>query len=167
MACGAGDVLCDCSYGRVHNLCTAPGVRVAWGVGYMDSEGEGRCWQVFVMGPITVMARRPSLRIPVDPEDVTEEVGSAQSIARVSAFDSETPRDSVEPGDPPQWMLESLAQELRRRLNLNLFNFDLICPTWDRAGPSFSRLPHALRSDPGYWSCILAWLLNYTRILVC
>lgn len=100
------------------------------------------------MGPITVMARRPSLRIPVDPEDVTEEVGSAQSIARVSAFDSETPRDSVEPGDPPQWMLEGLAQELRRRLNLNLFNFDLICPTWDRAGAAFPPpFPTALLSD--------------------
>jgi len=32
-----------------------------------------------------VLVRRPSLRIPVDPEDVTQEVGAVQMIARISS----------------------------------------------------------------------------------
>ena len=86
--------------------------------------------QVYVMGPIVVMARRPSLQIPVAEGDLTDGGldQSLQSVARVSAFHSGTPSPSTTWGDPPHWLVEGLAQELRRRLHLHLFNFDLIRP---------------------------------------
>ena len=59
------------------------------------------------MGPIVVLVRRPSLRIPVDPEDVTQEVGAVQTIARISAFASEMPSDITQKGDPPQWVVQA------------------------------------------------------------
>ena len=43
-------------------------------------------FKVFVMGPLTVVARRPSLRVPPPPGDVNVSVGGAHSIARVSAY---------------------------------------------------------------------------------
>ena len=131
------------------------------------------------MGPIVVMARRPSLHIPVPPEDVQDEVGHIQTIARISSFQSEMAGTAVLQGDPPQWVvqvrpgrlnfdltsactakslpmlleptvttplsqsllrikscvpLQGLAQELRRRLRLNLFNFDLLRPSADQPG---------------------------------
>lgn len=100
-------------------------------------------FKVFVMGPLTVVARRPSLRVPPPPGDVTEVVGGAASIARVSAYVSEA--DAAEGGtqaagsadgrgdpaaptapDPPRWALEALASHMRSALGLTLFNFDLI-----------------------------------------
>ena len=63
--------------------------------------------QIFVMGPIVVLVRRPSLRIPVDPEDVTQEVGAIQTIARISSFASEMPSDVTLKGDPPQWVVQA------------------------------------------------------------
>ncbi|KAK9868299.1 hypothetical protein WJX84_009842 [Apatococcus fuscideae] len=95
---------------------------------YID---HGGClFKVYVMGPIVVMARRPSLQIPVAEGDLTDGGldGSLQSVARVSAFHSGTPSPSTSWGDPPHWLVEGLAQELRHRLHLHLFNFDLIRP---------------------------------------
>ncbi|KAK9841570.1 hypothetical protein WJX74_008089 [Apatococcus lobatus] len=95
---------------------------------YID---HGGClFKVYVMGPIVVMARRPSLQIPVAEGDLTDGGldQSLQSVARVSAFHSGTPSPSTAWGDPPHWLVEGLAQELRRRLHLHLFNFDLIRP---------------------------------------
>jgi len=66
--------------------------------------------QIFVMGPIVVLVRRPSLRIPVDPEDVTQEVGAVQMIARISSFASEMPCDVTLKGDPPQWVVQARAR---------------------------------------------------------
>ena len=97
-------------------------------------------FKVFVMGPLTVVARRPSLRVPPSPGDVTERVGGAASIARVSAYVSEADgagkAGAVGAGDapdaapdPPQWVLEALASHLRAVLGLTLFNFDLIAVT--------------------------------------
>ncbi len=76
------------------------------------------------------MARRPSLQIPVSECDLTDGGldASLQSVARVSAFHSGTPSPSTAWGDPPHWLVEGLAQELRHRLQLHLFNFDLIRP---------------------------------------
>ena len=62
--------------------------------------------KVFVMGPIVVMARRPSLHIPVPPEDVQDELGHIQTIARISSFQSEMAGTAVLQGDPPQWMVQ-------------------------------------------------------------
>ena len=58
------------------------------------------------MGPIVVLVRRPSLRIPVDPEDVTQELGAIQTIARISSFASEMSSDVTLKGDPPQWVVQ-------------------------------------------------------------
>jgi len=69
--------------------------------------------QIFVMGPIVVLVRRPSLRIPVDPEDVTQEVGAVQMIARISSFASEMPCDVTLKGDPPQWVVQARARRAR------------------------------------------------------
>ena len=63
--------------------------------------------QVFVMGPIVVMVRRPSLHIPVPPEDVQEEAGAIQTIARISSFQSEMAGNAVLQGDPPQWLVQA------------------------------------------------------------
>ena len=65
------------------------------------------CAQVFVMGPIVVMVRRPSLHIPVPPEDVQEEAGAIQTIARISSFQSEMAGNAVLQGDPPQWLVQA------------------------------------------------------------
>ncbi|BDA40908.1 Inositol-tetrakisphosphate 1-kinase 5 [Coccomyxa sp. Obi] len=97
-------------------------------------EHGGCLFKVFVMGPIVVMVRRPSLHIPVPPEDVQDEVGSIQTIARISSFQSEMAGTAVLQGDPPQWVVQGLAQELRRRLGLNLFNFDLLRPSPNQPG---------------------------------
>jgi len=43
-------------------------------------------FKVFVMGPLTVVARRPSLRVPPPPGDVNVSIGGAHAIARVSAY---------------------------------------------------------------------------------
>ena len=65
------------------------------------------CAQIFVMGPIVVLVRRPSLRIPVDPEDVTHDMGAIQAIARISSFASEFSSDVTLKGDPPQWVVQA------------------------------------------------------------
>ncbi len=61
------------------------------------------------MGPIVVMVRRPSLHMPVPPEDVQEEVGAIQTIARISSFQSEMAGNAVLQGDPPQWVVQARA----------------------------------------------------------
>lgn len=58
------------------------------------------------MGPITVMARRPSLSLPIDPGDILESRGSVTTIARVSAYHSETWRGDAPLGDPPEWAVQ-------------------------------------------------------------
>ena len=63
------------------------------------------CLQVYVMGPITIMVRRPSLALPIDPADVLERRGSITTVARVSAYHSETWRGDAL-GDPPQWAVQ-------------------------------------------------------------
>ena len=65
------------------------------------------CLQIFVMGPIVVLVRRPSLRIPVAPEDVTHDMGAIQAIARISSFASEFSSDVTLKGDPPQWVVQA------------------------------------------------------------
>ena len=65
------------------------------------------------MGPIVVMARRPSLHIPVPPEDVQDEVGHIQTIARISSFQSEMAGTAVLQGDPPQWVVQVRAGHLK------------------------------------------------------
>ena len=80
------------------------------------------------MGPITILVRRPSLRLPVAKGDLQEEVGHIQSVGRVSAYYSESVFGSAPQGDPPHWAVQALAQRLRSCYKLTLFNFDLIQP---------------------------------------
>lgn len=80
------------------------------------------------MGPITILVRRPSLRLPVARSDLEEEVGSVQSVGRVSAYYSESEFGSAPQGDPPHWAIQGLSQHLRKTYKLTLFNFDLIQP---------------------------------------
>ena len=80
------------------------------------------------MGPITILVRRPSLRLPVAKGDLEEEVGSVQSVGRVSAYHSESEFGSAPQGDPPHWAIQGVAQHLRKTYKLTLFNFDLIQP---------------------------------------
>lgn len=64
--------------------------------------------QVYVMGPITVLVRRPSLRLPVAEGDLEEQVGGLQSVGRVSAYYSESEFGSAPQGDPPHWAIQVL-----------------------------------------------------------
>ena len=80
------------------------------------------------MGPITILVRRPSLRLPVAKGDLQEEVGHIQSVGRVSAYYSESVFGCAPQGDPPHWAVQALAQRLRSCYKLTLFNFDLIQP---------------------------------------
>ncbi|KAK9813331.1 hypothetical protein WJX73_000585 [Symbiochloris irregularis] len=96
---------------------------------------HGGClFKVYVLGPITVMVRRPSLALPVDPADVLEVHGSVTTVGRVSSYHSGSWRGDAPLGDPPHWAVQALAQELRKRLGLTLFNFDLIQPDSTQAG---------------------------------
>ena len=99
-----------------------------WGA----KSGAARRAQVFVMGPIVVMVRRPSLHIPVPPEDVQEEAGAIQTIARISSFQSEMAGTAVLQGDPPQWMVQVRRPDSRCLISL--------CAPWEGAkqawGPS-------------------------------
>ena len=72
-----------------------------------------------MLGPITVLARRPSLQVPVDDADVLHRRGSIMTLARVSAFHSETYRGQAPQGDPPQWAIQVLPgpQSLRNLLH--------------------------------------------------
>lgn len=80
------------------------------------------------MGPITILVRRPSLQIPVPRSDIEEEVGSVQSVIRVSSSFSNSELGDAPQEEPPNWAIQALAQELRQRYNMDLFNFDLIQP---------------------------------------
>ena len=114
-------------------------------------------FKVFVIGPFVALARRPSLTVPPPPEDVNEAVGGALSLARVSAYISpaEAAAAAAEKGggnggsppgggaaepaaalspDPPRWVLEALAAEMRAALGLQVFNFDLIRVARDLMG---------------------------------
>lgn len=97
------------------------------------------CDQVYVMGPITVLVRRPSLQIPVPKADIEEEVGGIQSVGRISACFSNSQLGAAPQAEPPVWAIQALAQELRRRYNMDLFNFDLIQPELSEdAGAAFA-----------------------------
>jgi inositol-1,3,4-trisphosphate 5/6-kinase/inositol-tetrakisphosphate 1-kinase len=110
-------------------------------------------FKVFVLGPSVALARRPSLHVPAPPEDVTAAVGGALALARVSAYTS--PEEEAGAGgggggasppaptspDPPGWVLEALAAELRCALGLQVFNFDLIRVARDLMPPAPGRGP--------------------------
>lgn len=106
----------------------------------MKLTGTGE--QVYVMGPITILVRRPSLRLPIAAGDLLEEVGDIQSVGRVSAYHSESEFGAAPQWDPPHWAIQSLAQELRNRYGLSLFNFDLIQP--DRSQQNGTSISPAL-----------------------
>ena len=68
--------------------------------------------QVYVMGCITVLVRRPSLGLPVAEGDLEEQVGGLQSVGRVSAYHSESEFGSAPQGDPPHWAIQATSAHL-------------------------------------------------------
>ena len=83
--------------------------------------------QVYVLGNSTFCTRRASLSVPPADRQVMEEGGGVQKLARVSAFQKDAGHACGVP-EPPAWLVEALADELRKRLGLHLFNFDMIRP---------------------------------------
>lgn len=94
------------------------------------------------MGPITILVRRPSLLIPVPSSDIEETVGEIKSVGRVSSSFSSSQLGNAPQEEPPNWAIQSLAQELRRRYEMDLFNFDLIQPDLDRQTGPLSFIPY-------------------------
>lgn len=83
--------------------------------------------QVYVMGPNAVLVRRASL--VVGPNDSRlPRIGSIESIPRVSAHCAPGASCSEDVPNPPHWLVQGLANQLRQRLHLQLFNFDMIRP---------------------------------------
>ena len=83
--------------------------------------------QVYVLGNSTFCTRRASLSVPPADRQVMEEGSGVQKLARVSAFQKD-PGHACGVPEPPAWLVEALADELRQRLGLHLFNFDMIRP---------------------------------------
>ena len=86
------------------------------------------CLQVYVMGCSIAVVHRPSLQVPPEDADVTAQRVGIQIMSRVSAFDSTSPMGCEAVEGPPDWFLDQLAATLRNRLQLQLFNFDLVRP---------------------------------------
>lgn len=81
------------------------------------------------MGSSIAVVHRPSLQVPPEDADVTAQRNGIQTMTRVSAFHSTSPMGCEFVEGPPDWLLDQLAAALRARLNLQLFNFDLVRPT--------------------------------------
>ena len=96
-------------------------------------------FQVYVMGSSVVVVHRPSLQIPPEDADVTAQRKGIQIMTRVSAFHSTSPMGCEFVEGPPDWLLDQLAATLRHRLNLQLFNFDLVRPTKQNAAGKSSQ----------------------------
>ena len=65
--------------------------------------------------------------MPPADRQVMEEGSGVQKLARVSAFQKDAGH-ACGVSEPPAWLVEALADELRQRLGLHLFNFDMIRP---------------------------------------
>ena len=81
------------------------------------------------MGCSIAVVHRPSLQVPPEDADVTAQRSGIVTMTRVSAFHSTSPMGCEFVEGPPDWLLNQLAANLRKRLNLQLFNFDLVRPT--------------------------------------
>ncbi|KAK9810418.1 hypothetical protein WJX72_010392 [[Myrmecia] bisecta] len=132
------------------------------------SEHGGCLFKVYVLGPAAYMVRRPSLQLPVESKDIRCEASGLQSMARVSSYHSHTQSGHI--SDPPGWFVEGLAAQLRQRLGVSLFNFDLIRPSealpclQDGAGPCGAPCDYLvidINYFPGYEK-----LPNYEDIMV-
>ena len=83
--------------------------------------------QVYVLGNSTFCTRRASLSVPPADRQVVQEGSGLQKLDRVSAFQKDAGHACGVP-QPPAWLVEALADKLRQRLGLHLFNFDMIRP---------------------------------------
>lgn len=98
--------------------------------------------QVYVLGMQTVVTYRPSLG-----DSYLQSEKAVQKLPRISCVSAAggqqpgvssaagpssshqwTPPDEVRLRGPPEWVTKALAYTLRKRLGMQLFNFDLICP---------------------------------------
>ena len=82
-----------------------------------------------MLGCAVTVANRPSLQIPPEEDDVKAQRQGIQTVSRVSAHNSTSPMGCHRVRPPPAWLLDQLAAQLRQRLDLQMFNFDLIRPT--------------------------------------
>lgn len=85
--------------------------------------------QVYVLGSSVAVANRPSLHIPPEDEDVQGQRCGIQTVSRVSAHNSTSPMGCHRVRPPPAWLLDQVAGQLREKMHLQLFNFDMIRPT--------------------------------------
>eukprot|EP00803_Ostreobium_quekettii_P000576 evm.model.scf_964EXC.1 EVM.evm.TU.scf_964EXC.1 scf_964EXC:3156-11457(-) len=90
-------------------------------------EHGGVLYKVFVVGSRTLCLKRPSLSLHEGvPREVRPGTG-LQLLPRVSSSKGSL-EDEYLNGNPPNWLTTALSNVLRKRLGLQLFNFDLICP---------------------------------------
>ena len=106
--------------------------------------GGCACLQVYVLGSRTVVTKRPSLgskhmdaaaqrsgvmHLP----RISCKAGPPASCQAASQLAASVSLDMDEFCEaPPEWLTHTLADVLRQRLGLQLFNFDLICPEEQR-----------------------------------
>lgn len=102
-------------------------------------EHGGIIFKIYVLGGTTVVTKRPSI---VSDQHLAADnrcKGLTQlpriSCAARAAASTEDLQKLVVPveasgqgGMPPGWVTDALAASLRKRLGLQLFNFDMICP---------------------------------------
>mmetsp|Transcript_10669 Transcript_10669/g.22930 ORF Transcript_10669/g.22930 Transcript_10669/m.22930 type:complete len:422 (+) Transcript_10669:247-1512(+) len=100
-------------------------------------EHGGVLHKVYVLGRTTVVCQRPSLGDNYLGREAWRT--GVQQLPRISCQSAGTPMPSTPSSSssghpqgfldsPPEWVTHKLASVLRKRLGLQLFNFDLICP---------------------------------------
>lgn len=102
---------------------------------------HGGClFKVYVLGRRVVMVKRDSLDIPQG-QACAHDGSGLQLLERISAYPARGPWGSTDTtrrpcpvADPPLWLVEGVAMQLRAALGLEMFNFDVICPSGAPAG---------------------------------
>lgn len=102
-------------------------------------EHGGRLYKVYVLGEQTVVTQRPSLKNSY--LSSSKGVTTLPRISCTSLNNKHKHEFRMNVGDeeaniaydnwPPEWVTNSLAAILRKRLGVQLFNFDMICPEGD------------------------------------
>eukprot|EP00803_Ostreobium_quekettii_P003596 evm.model.scf_580EXC.4 EVM.evm.TU.scf_580EXC.4 scf_580EXC:20934-24793(+) len=90
-------------------------------------EHGGILYKVYVVGSKTLCIKRPSLSLIEGAASEVRPAKGLQILPRVSRSGG-CMEDAHLNGSPPDWLTMGLSDVLRKRLGLQLFNFDLICP---------------------------------------